>query len=256
MEDDRTVVAAAEAVAVTGTKAHFGSTLFRGHLVGAAQRGAVEGPTTGISFPGHLLASLARLGGARSVAEAVANLPGKIGGTTASGLGRNLWRWDVFPGKKRGSEIGKTKRGKGTKCLVVGDGQGLPLGIQLASASPHEVTLIESALEQVAVPRAGRGRPRKNPTRLIYDRAADSDPLRQRLWRRGIELICPHRENRTKPKLQDGRKLRRYRRRWKIERLIAWLGNYRRLVVRYERKTSMYLAFMHVACLMITLRQF
>jgi transposase len=173
-----------------------------------------------------------------------------------SGLGRNLWRWHVFPGKKRGSDIGKTKRGKGTKCLVVGDGQGLPLGIQLASATPHEVTLIESTLEQVAVPRPGRGRPRKNPQRLIYDRAADSDPLRERLKRRRIELICPHRENRTKPKLQDGRKLRRYKRRWKIERLIAWLGNYRRLVVRYERKTSMYLAFLHVACLMITLRQF
>ena len=65
--------------------------------------------------------------------------------------------------------------------MVVADGQGVPLGVQLASASPHECTLIESTLEQVAVPRAGRGRPRKNPERLIYDRAADSDALRARL---------------------------------------------------------------------------
>jgi len=139
--------------------------------------------------------------------------------------------------------------------MVVADGQGVPLGVQLASASPHECTLIEQALEQVAVPRAGRGRPRKNPERLIYDRAADSDTLRARLKRRGIELICPNRRNK-KVKTQDSRKLRRYRRRWKIERTIAWLQNFRRLVVRYERHTKMFRAFLHVACLVITVRQF
>lgn len=141
--------------------------------------------------------------------------------------------------------------------MVVASGQGIPLGVQLTSATPHEVTLIESTLDRVAVPRpGGRGRPRKNPKRLIYDKAADSDPLRQRLKKRGIELICPHKSNRVKPRTQDGRKLRRYKRRWKIERSIAWVGNFRRLVVRYERHITMYQAFFHVACLLITLRQF
>ena len=139
--------------------------------------------------------------------------------------------------------------------MVVADGEGVPLGVQLASASPNEVTLIEPLLEQISVPRAGRGRPRKNPERLIYDRAADSDPMRARLLRRGIELICPNRRNK-RYKSQDGRKLRRYKRRWKIERTIAWLQNFRRLVVRYERKITMFQAFVHVACLIITLRQF
>jgi len=129
------------------------------------------------------------------------------------------------------------------------------MGVQLASASPHETTLIESMLEQVSVPRR-RGRPRKNPTRLIYDKGGDSDPLRNRLKKRGIELICPHKSNRRKPPSQDGRKLRSYKRRWKMERSIAWLGNFRRLVVRYEHKISIYQAFFHVACLFITLRQF
>jgi transposase len=139
--------------------------------------------------------------------------------------------------------------------MVVASGQGVPLGVQLASASPHEATLIESTLERVSVPRR-RGRPRKNPARLIYDKAADSDPLRKRLKKRGIDLICPHKSNRRKPPTQDGRKLRRYKRRWKMERSIAWVGNFRRLVVRYEHKINIYQAFFHVACLLITLRQF
>ena len=87
--------------------------------------------------------------------------------------------------------------------MVVASGQGIPLGVQHASASPHEATLIESTLERVAVPRR-RGRPRKNPGRLIYDKAADSDSLRRRLKRRGIELICPYKSNRRKPPTQEG----------------------------------------------------
>ena len=75
--------------------------------------------------------------------------------------------------------------------MVVADGQGVPLGVELASASPHEVTLIEPLLAQIAVPRTGPGRPRSRFPRLIYDRAADSDPLRDRLAKRGIDLICP-----------------------------------------------------------------
>ena len=138
--------------------------------------------------------------------------------------------------------------------MVVVDGQGVPLGSQLTSASPAEVKLAESTLSRIAVPRAGRGRPHQRPLRLIADRAYDSDPLRWRLVRRGILLICPHRKRRRKPPLQDGRSLRRYRKRWKIERTFAWLGNFRRLVVRYENHLLMYQAFFHVACLLITLR--
>ena len=92
--------------------------------------------------------------------------------------------------------------------------------------------------------------------RLIADRAYDSDPLRIRLAEMGIELICPHRNGRRKPATQDGRKLRRYRKRWKIERLFAWLSNYRRLVVRWERNPIIYRAFLHVAFIMICLKQF
>lgn len=133
--------------------------------------------------------------------------------------------------------------------MVVVDGQGIPLGSQLASASPAEVTLCESTLACVPA------RP-KQIRRLIVDRGYDSDPLRHRLKARGIQMICPHRYNRIKPSTQDGRALRRYRHRWKIERTFAWLGNWRRLTVRYERSLVVYKAFFHIACVLITLKHF
>ena len=139
--------------------------------------------------------------------------------------------------------------------MVVADGKGIPIGLELASATPHESTLIEKTLDTIRVPRAGRGRPRKRFLRLIYDRAADSLSLRKRLKReRKIDLICPQRSN-QKTKVQDKRKLRRYRRRWKIERTNAWLQNFRRVWVRFDHKITMYLAFVTLACVMITLRQ-
>ncbi|MBZ5698527.1 MAG: hypothetical protein LAN18_08270 [Acidobacteriia bacterium] len=54
---------------------------------------------------------------------------------------------------------------------------------------------------------------------------------------------------------QDGRALRRYRKRRVIERTIGWLGNFRRLVVRYDRSLRIYGAFFHIACFMIVLRK-
>ena len=132
--------------------------------------------------------------------------------------------------------------------MVVVDGQGVPLGVRLLEASPAEVTLVEYTLS--SLPR----RLRRQIKRLIADRAYDSDKLRAHLAAQDIELVCPHRQGRKKKATQDGRKLRRYRRRWKIERTFAWLGNFRRLVVRYERNPLIYQAFFHLACALITLR--
>jgi len=139
--------------------------------------------------------------------------------------------------------------------MVVVDGKGIPLGVLITSASPAEVTLVKSTLATISVPRNGPGHPKSIPVRLIADKAYDSDSLRTTLSRRHIELICPHRRNRKRPKTQDGRKLRRYARRWIIERTIAWYGGFRRLVVRYERSTRLFLAFFHIASALIALRR-
>jgi transposase len=129
--------------------------------------------------------------------------------------------------------------------MLLVDGQGVPLSVMVDRASAAEVHLIEDLLSVRTYP--GRLQ------RLIYDRAADSDALRERLAARRIELVCPHRRGRKWLPTQDGRKLRRYRHRWTVERTISWLFNSRRLVVRYERLDHLFLGFAQLACLMITL---
>ncbi len=143
--------------------------------------------------------------------------------------------------------MGATKRGKGTKLMAVADRAGVPLAVCAAAAAPHETTLVAPTLDSRFLDAL--------PQRLIGDRAYDADPLDAALATLGIEMIAPHRRGRVRPKTQDGRPLRRFRRRWKIERLFAWLGNFRRLVVRYERHALNYLGFVHLGCILILLRQ-
>ena len=96
---------------------------------------------------------------------------------------------------------------------------------------------------------------KRQPERLVLDKAFDSDKFRDRIAARGTEPIIPYRDNAVNRPYEDGRKLRRYKRRWVVERLFAWLGNFRRLVVRYERQARMYQAFVHVAFVLIAARQ-
>ncbi len=131
--------------------------------------------------------------------------------------------------------------------MVLADATGLPLAVDIASASEAEVNLIEPLFDSAATAFV--------PDKLIYDKAADCDALRDRLAERGVDLITPHRKNRVRKKKQDGRKLRRYRRRWKIERTVSWLHNFRRLVVRHEFYSSIYHGFAKLACLAMAVRR-
>ena len=131
--------------------------------------------------------------------------------------------------------------------MAFSDGSSIPLSLYTESASAHEVTLVEATL--------ARGFLKEEPKRLVGDKAYDSDPLDETLLERGIEMIAPHRTNRKKQKSQDGRKLRRYKRRWKVERLFAWLQNFRRLVVRYEYKDENFLGMAQLGCIVILLRK-
>jgi transposase len=128
------------------------------------------------------------------------------------------------------------------------DAGGLPIAVDATSSSPHEITLVDETLDSCFL--------EELPERLIGDKAYDSDQLDVRLAEeRGIELIAPHKNNRRKQSTQDGRKLRRYRKRWKVERLFAWLQNFRRLVVRYEYHLENFIAMIQLGCIIILLRK-
>src|SRR5687767_15827624 len=159
-----------------------------------------------------------------------------------------FYRRNVCFREKRGLGVGKTKRGKGTKLMAVADGAGFPLAVYATSASPHEVRLVGTTIDHRLIA--------EKPEKLIGDKAYDSDPLDEELADLGIELIAPHKRNRKKAKTQDGRKLRRYKRRWKVERLFAWLQNFRRIIVRYEYHSDNYLGFVLLGCMIILLRNY
>lgn len=128
--------------------------------------------------------------------------------------------------------------------MAVVDGHGLPIAIGIACGQRGETKLVRRTLEQRFLTEL--------PERLIGDKAYDSNGLDAELARDGIEMIAPHHPRHKKT--QDGRPLRRYRRRWKIERFFSWLNHYRRLVTRWEHESIVFLGFLKLACAMILLR--
>ena len=142
--------------------------------------------------------------------------------------------------KGGGDKVGNTKCGKGSKLQSICDtSKGLPVSTSLSSASPHEQVLIKETLSQKFI--AGQ------IDNLLADGAYDSDPLDNKLRKQKINLIAPHRKNRVVKKTQDGRQFRRYKRRWTIERFHAWLQAFKRIVIRYEKISKNFLAFVHLA---------
>ena len=132
--------------------------------------------------------------------------------------------------------------------MMMAERSGLPVSVCAGSASPQRDQVRDRSIDARSTEAV--------PERLIGDKAYDSDPLDGECAKLGVTLIAPHRANRTKPKTQDGRVLRRYKRRWKVERLFAWLQNYRRIVTRYERHFENFVAFLKFATFMILAKKY
>jgi transposase len=150
--------------------------------------------------------------------------------------------------KGGGAEVGPTKRGKGMKIMAIVDRHGLPLSVSTHAANHHEVRLVQLCFDFYMI--------EAKPENLIGDRAYDSDPLDHALRQDGIEMIAPHRSNRTKPPTQDRRRLRRFLRRWLVERFFAWIQWQRRILVRWEYHPENFLGFVQLACLVVLFRRF
>lgn len=146
--------------------------------------------------------------------------------------------------KGGGDGIGCTRVGKGVKIMVLVDAKGLPVAVHTASANHAECGLVQELF--------GFMLPTESPERIIGDKAYDSDKLDRQLLDKGIEMIAPNRANRSMT--QDQRPLRRYRRRWTVERTISWLQNYRRLCIRWEKSLLAFQGFLHLACSLILLK--
>lgn len=198
-----------------------------------------------------MLASAHRVDGQRIVDQ---DLGGRSGGTGCcwhSRRGRTIRRRNLCPCPKRGFEIGNTKVGKGSKIEIVTDANGIPIGAATAAANTAETALIGPALNSIpATIELPKGVP------VIADKAYDSDPLREDLAAAGFTLLSPHRDNRVKPSTNDGRRMRRYGRRWKIERTIGWLHSFRRLLVRHEYYSFVFDGFVHLGLALICLSKF
>ncbi len=211
-----------------------------------ANRSALAGPAAAIWTAPDRTSTFPELGTIRRDGAIAAHAGATPQGRRRFGSERMFCGRDFCSGQKRGRLVGKTKRGKGTKIMGIADGHGLPLALRTESASPAEVKLVTATLEARVVADV--------PERLIGDKAYDSDRLDEQLMQEyGTELIAPNKANRRVP-TQDGRPLRRYVRRYKIERLFSWLFNFRRLVVRYEYHADNFQGLVHLAAAVILLR--
>ncbi len=130
------------------------------------------------------------------------------------------------------------------------DRTGIPVGVATDAANVPETAVGPAAVAGIpAGVRLRWGLP------LVADRAYDSDPLRAYFAARGFVLVAPHRRGRKRRRTADGRRLRRYKRRWVVERTFAWLHSYRRVVTRFERRIDLYDGFVHLACAFIALNR-
>lgn len=133
--------------------------------------------------------------------------------------------------------------------MAIDDAAGVPAAAHVKSASPHEVKLVEATIDS--------GFTECAPDKVVGDKAYGGDSIDdQRLDDSGVEMIAPHRRERKRPKTLGARKLRRYRARWKVERLFACLQNFRRIMVRYEYHVENLLATVQLGCIKALLRLF
>jgi transposase len=143
--------------------------------------------------------------------------------------------------------------------MLVTDGNGLPIGLRLASANHHEVTLAVDALETVRVPRRGRGRPKRRMKELVADKVCDSRRFTKWLRSKGIKSTIPPYQRRERKHPKRGRPVKigeSYVERWKVERTFAWLGSFRRLLVRHELYLCTFRAFFLLAFILTSLKGF
>lgn len=156
--------------------------------------------------------------------------------------------WGQRGGKKGGALTGPNPvdRGKpGTKRHLLADRRGIPLAALLTGANRQDSPLLLPLVEAIPPIKTPRGGRRKRPKKLHADKGYDFGVNRRALCKRGITPRIARRG------IESKERLGRYR--WVVERDFAWLNQFKRLAVRYERRADIYEAFLHLGCSLICL---
>ncbi|GAA6620245.1 IS5 family transposase [Scytonema sp. NUACC26] len=155
--------------------------------------------------------------------------------------------------KKGGEEdekLGRSRGGFSTKIHIRCEGQGKPITFILSPGQRNESIFLEQLMEQGAVKRSGRGRPRLRPLRLVGDKGYTGRRIRNYLRRRGIRLTIPRLSNEPR---RGPKAFEIYRQRNVVERTINRLKQFRRIATRYEKLAANYTAMITIASIILWL---
>lgn len=246
----RTVTAQGKAPAsgASGAQAYWPSASLDRHIARAAYRDSLVGLASGngLRLGCELLATLGGMATCGSVGEAPPGAAHPPAGGRENRVvaydSRQLVRARDARGKKTGPNP-TDRRKAGSKHHLITDARGIPLATILTSANAHDVTQLLPLVKAIPALRGRCGRPRRRPDRVQGDRAYDSAAHRRALRNKGI---CPVL---AKRRTAHGSGLGKTR--WVVERSIAWLHQFRRLKMRYERLDFVHEAFLSIACSLI-----
>jgi transposase len=146
--------------------------------------------------------------------------------------------------------LGRSQGGFSTKIHLRAEGTGKPMALLITAGQRHEQTVFEPLMETGAVKRAGRGRPRIRPQRVVGDKGYSSKHIRQYLRRRGIGIVIPRRADERQRGPFDRAA---YRQRNVAERLVNRLKQFRRIATRYEQCAVNYLGMLTLAAILLWL---
>ena len=203
-------------------------------------------PGDGLRFWDDLLAPPARLARGRRVGRAAPHLARPARGSWPDRLEPGLAGLRQHPGQKGGDLVGPnpTDRGKpGTKRHLLTERGGIPLAKLVTPANQHESMVFEQMLDAVPPITQPNGHRRQRPNKLHADKAYDIPRCRRALSQRHIKVRIARKGRDSSEKLG--------RHRWVVERTLAWLGQYRRLTIRYERRADIHDAFLTLGCALI-----
>ena len=207
---------------------------------------AVPAKRNGLRFWHDLLATSARLAKGLYLGQDTPHPAQPSAGKRQDRLfpcgGRFGFSASRFWGAKTGPNA-TDRRKLGSKHHIITDANGIPFAAKVTGANRHDVTQLLPLVESIP-PIAGKvGRPRKRPDCVQGDRAYDSQPHRDALRKLGIDSVL------AKRRTENGSGLGVFR--WVVERTLAWLHQFRRLRVRYERRDDIHEAFLMIGCILI-----